>query len=137
LKRAKPERIAKHRDRLLEFLKYDSVWVQTAAVVTLAKIATAPEHYKKLLPLILKKAAAFTVDSASSSATRAIADAMKSAKPEVKEFAQPLLKDTYAGMPSVLKDPIQVLLWAEGRKPCDPGSDRSSSKCLAGSNLCV
>ena len=116
LKRAKPERIAKHRDRLLEFLKYDSVWVQTAAVVTLAKIATAPEHYKKLLPPILKKAAAFTVDSASSSATRAIADAMKSAKPKVKEFAQPLLKDTYAGMPSVLKDPYTGAIMGRGAK---------------------
>ena len=30
---------------------------------------------------------------------------MKSASPAVKAFAEPLLKETYAGMPGVLKDP--------------------------------
>lgn len=116
LKRAKPERIGKHRDRLLQFLDYDSVWVQTAAVLTLTKIATAPEHYKIVLPAILDTAASFTVDSASSSSTRAIADAMKSAKPDVKAFAQPLLKTTYAAMPSVLKDPYTGAIMGRGAK---------------------
>ncbi|MFK7910849.1 MAG: DUF6288 domain-containing protein [Akkermansiaceae bacterium] len=116
LKRAKPERIAKHRDRLLEFLKYDSVWVQTAAVVTLSKIATSPDHYKVVLPPILKAASEFTVDSASSSSTRAIADVMKSAKQDIKDFAKPLLKDTYAGMPSVLKEPYTGAVMSRGAK---------------------
>ena len=116
LYRAKPERIAKHRDRLLEFLDYDSVWVQTAAVVTLTKIATAPEHYKTVLPAILKKAAAFTVDSASSRSTGAIAQVLKSASPEVKAFAQPLVKNTYAEMPGVLKDPYTGAVMGRGAK---------------------
>ena len=116
LNRAKPERISKHRDRLLQFLDYDSVWVQTAAVITLTKIATAPEHYKIVLPAILKKAASFTVDSASSSSTSAIGKVMKSAKPEVKTFAQLLLKKTYAGMPGVLKDPYTGAIMGRGAK---------------------
>ncbi|MBT8037589.1 MAG: PDZ domain-containing protein [Verrucomicrobiae bacterium] len=116
LNRAKPERIGKHRDRLLQFLDYDSVWVQTAAVVTLAKIATAPEHYKTVLPAILDTSASFTVDSASSSSTRAIANAMKSANPEVKNFAKALLKKIYAGMPGVLKDPYTGAVMNRGAK---------------------
>ena len=116
LNRAKPERIGKHRDRLLQFLDYDSVWVQTAAVITLAKIATAPEHYKIVLPAIVDKAASFTVDSASYKSTSTIAKVMKSASPEVKAFAEPVLKKTYAGMPGVLKDPYTGAVMGRGAK---------------------
>ncbi|MEK6249035.1 MAG: hypothetical protein N2C12_12705, partial [Planctomycetales bacterium] len=116
LNRAKPERIGKHRDRLLQFLDYDSVWVQTAAVITLAKIATAPEHYKTVLPAIVDKAASFTVDSASYKSTSTIARVMKSASPEVKAFAEPLLKNTYAAMPGVLKDPYTGAVMGRGAK---------------------
>ncbi|BCX46693.1 hypothetical protein HAHE_06010 [Haloferula helveola] len=105
LARAKPEVIAKHRDRLIEFLDYDSSWLQTAAVCTLAKIATAPEHYKAVLPVIIKKAAALRVDSASYRSLKAIADAVQAASPEVKEFASPLLKETYRDFPDVLTEP--------------------------------
>jgi Family of unknown function (DUF6288) len=105
LSRHSPEIIAKHRDRLLQLLKYDCVWIQTAAVTTLAKIAVDPDHYKVVLPVILDTASAFRVDSASGSSTRAIAEAMKSASPEVKAFATPLLKKTYASMPGVLAEP--------------------------------
>jgi len=116
LNRAKPERIAKHRDRLLEFLEYDSVWIQAAAVTTLAKIGTAPVHYKIVLPKILDKAASFTVDSASMQATSAIKDIMKSASAEVKVFAEPLLKRTYVSIPSELKDPYTGAVMGRGAK---------------------
>lgn len=116
LSRAEPERIAKHRDRLLEFLEYDSVWLQAAAVTTLTKIATAPEHYKIVLPPILNKAASFTVDSASMQSTKAITDVMKSASSEVKAFAEPLLKKTYVGIPSELKDPYTGAVMQRGAK---------------------
>ena len=66
LGRATPEVIAKHRDRLLQFLDYDCTWLQTAAVCTLAKISTDPAHYKTVLPAIIDKSASFRVDSASS-----------------------------------------------------------------------
>ena len=116
LERAAPERIAKHRDRLLEFLEYDSVWLQTEAVVTLAKIATDPEHYRVVLPKILDKAASFTVDSASRNATSAIQQAMKKASPEVKAFAEPQLKKTYAGIPGKLTDPGTGAVMSRGAK---------------------
>ena len=116
LNRTNSERIGKHRDRLMQFLDYDSVWVQAAAVITLAKISTEPDHYKIVLPAILKKAASFRVDSASSRSTGAIGKIMKSAKPEVKAFAKPLLKQTYAGMPGVLKDPYTGAVMGRGAK---------------------
>jgi hypothetical protein len=116
LGRAEPKRIAKHRDRLLEFLDYDSVWVQTPAVLTLTKIATDREHYKIVLPAIIDKSASFTVDEASRTSTKAIADAMKSASSEIKAFAEPLLKHTYASYPAVLKDPYTGAVMGRGAK---------------------
>ncbi|MEI6179078.1 MAG: HEAT repeat domain-containing protein, partial [Verrucomicrobiota bacterium] len=116
LGRSNPDLIAKHRDRLLQLLKYDCVWIQTAAVCTLAKIAADPAHYKIVLPAILDTASTFRVDSASGSSTRAITDAMKTASPEVKTFAGPLLKKTYANMPDVLKEPHTGAIMANGAK---------------------
>jgi len=97
--------IAPHRDRLLKLMEYKCTWIQTAAACTLAKISTEPDHYKIVLPAIVKQAASFRVDSASSRSTKAIADAMKAASPEVKTFADGILKKTYVSMPSVLKEP--------------------------------
>jgi hypothetical protein len=105
LARTTPELIAQNRERLLELMEYDCTWIQTAAVCTLAKICTQPEHYKILLPVLVKKAVSFRVDSASGRSTRALADAMKTAGPEVKAFADPLLKETFAAMPDVLREP--------------------------------
>jgi len=116
LGRAEPERIAKHRDRLLEFLEYDSVWIQTDAVITLTKIATDPKHYKVVLPAILEKSASFTVDEASRKSTAAISDIMKSANSEVKTFAGPLLKSTYVSVPSEVKDPYTGAVMGRGAK---------------------
>lgn len=106
--------IAKHRDRLLEFLDYKSIWLQTAAVCTLAKIATDPAQYKKVLPAIVKKSASFRVDSASGRSSKAIADALKTANPEVKAFASTLLKETYGAMPNVMIEPHTGALMADG-----------------------
>ncbi len=114
LNRSSPEMIAKHRDRLLQLMKYDCVWIQTAAVNALAKIAADSAHYKIVLPAILETAATLRVDSASGSTTRSIADAMKSASPQVKNFAEPLLKKTYANMPGVLAEPNTGAVMANG-----------------------
>jgi len=100
-----PEKIAPHRDRLLEFLNSDCTWLQTSAAITLAKIATDPAHYKTVLPAIIARAARFRVDSASYRTSHAITEAMKSASPEVKEFAAPLLKETYSSLPGVITEP--------------------------------
>jgi Family of unknown function (DUF6288) len=105
LARANPEVIAKHRDRLLEFLDYKCTWLQPAAVVTLSKIATDPAHYKTVLPAIVKTSASFRVDHASSQTSKALTDALKTASPEVKDFASDLLRKTYGAMPAVLAEP--------------------------------
>ncbi len=105
LARATPDVIAKHRERLMEFLDYDSTWLQTAAICTLARISTEPEHYQAVLPAIIDKTASLRVDGASYRSSQAIANAMKGASPEVKDFAAPLLKKTYAEFPDVLVEP--------------------------------
>jgi hypothetical protein len=114
--RAGPDVIGKHRDRLLQFLDYDCTWLQTAAVCALAKISTEPAHSKTVLPLIIKKSASFRVDSASSRSSYAIADAIKKASPEVKAFATPLLKNTYAALPNELREPNTAALMNSGAK---------------------
>lgn len=101
----KPELIAKHRDLLLEFIKYDCTWLKTAAVVALAKIANDPEHYKIVLPVIVDQAASFRVESSTTRTSAAIAEAMKNASPDVKAFASPLMQKTFAAIPSVIKEP--------------------------------
>ena len=116
LERAAPDVIAKHRDRLIEFLDYKCVWLQTAAVCTLAKIATEPAHYKAVLPEIIATSCAFRVDASSYQSTKAITDALKAASPEVKEFATPMLKKSYEGYPSVLAEPNTGAVLGGGAK---------------------
>jgi hypothetical protein len=114
LGRSNNELIGKNRDRLMKFLDYDCVWIQTASVCALAKIAVEPAQYKIVLPVIIKKAASFTVDSSSGRSTKAIADVLRASSPEVKAFAAPLLKTTYASMPDVLKEPNTGAIMANG-----------------------
>ena len=116
LGRATPDVIAKHRDRLLKLLNYDCTWLQAAAVCTLAKIATDPAHYKTVLPAIIDKTASLRVDSASGRTSKAIADAMKTASPEVKAFATPLLKTTYEALPNELREPNTDALMTNGAR---------------------
>jgi hypothetical protein len=116
LNRATPEVISKHRDRLLQFLDYDCTWLQTSAICTLAKISTDPANYKTVLPKIVEKAASLRVDSASSRTSKAIGDAIKSARPEVKAFATPLMKKTYAALPNELREPNTGALMTNGAK---------------------
>jgi hypothetical protein len=105
LGRMSPEAIARNRDRLLAFLDYDCTWIQTAAVCTLARICSDPAHVKIVLPAIVKKAVAFRVESALSRSSSAIAAALKSASPEVKAFADPLLRKSFASLPGILREP--------------------------------
>ncbi|MFM7182048.1 MAG: DUF6288 domain-containing protein [Verrucomicrobiales bacterium] len=105
LGRCSPDLIAPHRDRLIQFLDYKCTWIQTSATLALTKICTDPAHYKVVLPLVIKKSAGFRVDSASYRTSTAIAAALKGASPEVKQFADPLLKQTYTALPDVLAEP--------------------------------
>ncbi|MDX1681608.1 MAG: DUF6288 domain-containing protein, partial [Phycisphaeraceae bacterium] len=105
LRRGGADRIARHRDRLLDLLEVDSVWLQDQVVLTLAEIATDPAHYRTVLKPIIDKAASFTVDHASRNSLRAIQRAMRRATPEVKAFVDPLVKERYTGLPSQLVEP--------------------------------
>ncbi len=116
LGRTNPQLIAQNRKRLLDLLEYDCTWIQTAAVCTLAKISSDPQHAKVLLPVLVKKVSSFRVDSASYRSTRAIADAMKAAGPEVKAFADPLLKDTFSSIPNVISEPYTKAVLGGGGK---------------------
>ena len=116
MNRATPDDIGKHRDRLLQFLDYDCTWLQTSAICTLAKIAIDPAHYKIILPKIIEKSAALRVDSASFRTSKAIGDALKTASPEVKAFAEPLLKKTYQTFPGVLIEPNTGAVMSNGAK---------------------
>ncbi|MGB1129311.1 MAG: hypothetical protein ACPG4K_04625, partial [Haloferula sp.] len=111
------EFIGKHRDRLLEFLEYyKSPYIETEAISTLGKIAVEPEHYKVVLPAMLEKTTAFRVDSASYRSSTVIANALKSASPEVKKFADPLVKVAYKSVPGVLKEPNTGAIMNRGAK---------------------
>jgi hypothetical protein len=114
--RGSPEGIAPHRDRLLQLLDSKCTWIQMAAAGALAKISTDPAHYRIVLPAVINKAASFRVDSASYRTTTAIANAMKTASPEVKQFADPLLKKTYTSMPGVLAEPNTGAVLGGGAK---------------------
>jgi hypothetical protein len=87
-----------------------------AAAGALAKISTDPAHYRIVLPAVINKAASFRVDSASYRTSTAIANAMKTASPEVKQFADPLLKKTYTSMPGVLAEPNTGAVLGGGAK---------------------
>ena len=63
LNHAEPDRIARQRDRLLELLDNESDWLQAETIITLCKIATHRDHYQKVLPVIIDKAAAIRVAS--------------------------------------------------------------------------
>ena len=115
LARADQSVIAKHRDRLLEMLDADSVWIRMAAVNTLARIGTEPAHYKTVLPRIIDTTASFWNDEASTKCSTAIRKALASASPEVKSFAAPLAQGAYAGIPEQLVAPGGAVL-TEGAK---------------------
>ncbi len=102
LRRAPKATIAKHRDRLLELLDYDSTWIKEMAVLTLAEIAVEPEHYKIVLPKIMRVTSEFTNDKASDHSSKAIRSALDSADKEVQIFAKPLVKAAYASIPEEL-----------------------------------
>lgn len=95
--------IAKHRDRLLYLLENrDSKWTKVAALGTLAKISAEPAHYKVLLPRLLDNATQVWNNNAWYQFSRELGTALKSARPEVKAFAAPLMEKAYRSIPPKL-----------------------------------
>ena len=115
LGRADKKFIGQHRDRLIEFINYyDSTYVKAATCVTLSKIAVEPEHYKKVLPVVLEQVSKFRVSGASSQTSYAIANAIKQANPEVKKFASPMIGVIYQSVPNVVKEPNTGAIFGRG-----------------------
>ncbi|MDT8391250.1 MAG: DUF6288 domain-containing protein [Lentisphaeria bacterium] len=100
LARADKSVIAKHHQRLLELLDYDSTWVKTAAVKALGPLIADPQHYQNVLPKVVNVSASFWNDAASGTCTHILAQEMNAASPEVKAFAFPILKEAYKNVPS-------------------------------------
>jgi len=116
LGRADTRKIAAHRSQLMQLLKHESVWIRTAAVVTLCKLAAERDHYKEVLPAVIATTTAFTVDQASQRSFKAMMDAMKNANTDVKNFASPYLKQAYASVPAQLLEPNTGALMSHGSK---------------------
>jgi len=105
LRRADLERIGQHRERLLEFLEYDSVWVQEQAVRTLCRLIPEREHYKTVLPPVVKMVTSFAIDEASRNTTRELQQTIANANRDIQEYASPILKKAFVSLPNQLADP--------------------------------
>ncbi|MDX1682122.1 MAG: hypothetical protein R3336_03280, partial [Phycisphaeraceae bacterium] len=116
LRRSDGARIARHRDRLLELLEYDSEWLQSETIVTLSKIAAGRDHYRTVLPVLIDKSAALRTSSPSWNAIQAVKGAMQHAGPEVKTFAGQFVKEAYGEIPAELADPYTGAVMKDGSK---------------------
>jgi len=103
IRRAPKAQIVKHKARLLQLLKFECVWIRTAAAVTLSQIATEPDQYKEVLPKVIDALATINVDSASYSTSAALKSVLTNASLPVKQFAYPLLRESYLDISPELK----------------------------------
>ena len=104
LERAKPEVIAKHRDRLLEFVGHDDWFLRRAAMKALAPISAHKAHYKKILPPVFQTLAASTTAQALNPVW-SLSKYLKRADQEVQAFALEHLKKAYQSVPDKMVAP--------------------------------
>jgi hypothetical protein len=111
--------IVKHLERLIALLESDSIFIQQAAVIALNELATDPDYYKRVLPLV----ATYTIDDPgwgfAYQSYRFLSKKLKLAKPEVKEFARTTFKKVFEDLPDAYEFPGGVVLQdgpAEHRK---------------------
>ena len=116
LGRSDTERIARHRDRLMDLLQHDSEWMRKQAVLTLCVIAGDAEHYQTVLPAILATSASFTIDSTAWATANEIRKVIQRAGPEVKAFAQPLVEQAYQSIPVQLVEPNTGAVMTHGAR---------------------
>lgn len=110
LAKAEKSIIVKHLDRLVELLESESIFIQQAAVIALSKIATDPTHYKKVLPLVARYALDNPGWGFSYQAYRDLSKSLKSAKPDVRNFAATTLKKVFEELPDVYAFPGGAVL---------------------------
>lgn len=104
LERAPEDKITPHADRLLEFLKMDDWWVQSAALGPLSKIATDERVYQKVLPAIGEMAAKNTANCTFRTAGL-LPVRLATAKPEVQKLALEVFTSAYNSIPDPLMAP--------------------------------
>lgn len=107
LSRADKDTIAKHRDTLIGYMKHDDWFLQVRAMEALMPIATDPEHYKAILPLMCYTLSQTTTDQALAP-VRSLSGQLGRANPEVKQFGMEVMQKAYVHVP----DPMQ---WPGGR----------------------
>ena len=104
LSRGPVEKIIPLTDRLLEFLKQDDWWIQTAALKPLVKIAADERVYQKVLPAIGEMAAKNTAACGLGN-VRDAAVAAAAAKPEVQKLGLDVFVKAYNAIPDQLMAP--------------------------------
>lgn len=104
LRRAKPEVIARHRKRLLEFLGHDDWFLSSAAMAALVPISTHEAHYQTVLPPMIKVLAGSTTSQAMNPVW-AWAKALGRADKAVQAFALEQLEKAYLSVPAEMVAP--------------------------------
>ncbi len=95
--------IAKHRDRLLDLMDHrECTYTKTAAIKTLALICAEPDQYKILLPRLVDATMKIWNNASAQTLTSEIGKALSTASPEVKAFAESVVKKAYNGIPDQL-----------------------------------
>jgi len=100
LSRADEEVIMENKDRLIELSKSESQWVRHGAVSALTEIALEPKYTREVLPYVVRGAAnpyegwhfPFQI-------FRDLSKRMDRAPDSVKEYAEPILRQAYNGIP--------------------------------------
>jgi hypothetical protein len=98
LANANPKVIARYIDPLMTMLEAGNWWLSAAACKPLSVLATTPEHYQRVQPVLLKTI--FGAEAgAGVSAIYGYLKQMGGASPEVKAFAAEWMMETYPAIP--------------------------------------
>lgn len=103
LARANPQIIANHVDRLLELLGAEQWWISAAAAKPLSILAVDPNYYKRILPPLVKSITE-SQTTAGMNNIYALTKYINRAKPEVKNFAVPIVEKVYVDIPGEYKE---------------------------------
>ncbi|MDX1682200.1 MAG: DUF6288 domain-containing protein, partial [Phycisphaeraceae bacterium] len=104
LQRAPRHHVEPHVDRLVQFLDHDDWWVHTSAIKALTKLAADDDYYQQILPPIARIVQSEFAYQSSAPAKDIVAR-IKTASPEVKEYALDLFGKAYRQMPETVVAP--------------------------------
>jgi len=93
------ESIGKHLDRIIHFAKHRDWWLQHAGLQALVQVATAPEHYRKALPVI-RDVTASNHRSKTLGPLGGLANKLRAADPTIRNAGLKLLIDAYTAFPA-------------------------------------